>query len=126
MLMSAGAQGNLLVLNYGWAYIQKPFVPSKLVQMITEVLHSPDRRSSAARSSTAERIHAELLTVSGFRRQSFFVTGARPSRILRITAACSKLRSGGPQTLAGGPTGARLGCPPIITSVKAQRQRMIT
>ena len=27
MLMSGGHNGNLLVLNYGWAYIQKPFVP---------------------------------------------------------------------------------------------------
>ncbi len=43
MLMSGGAEGNLLVLNYGWAFIQKPFVAMKLVQMINEVLHSPDR-----------------------------------------------------------------------------------
>jgi DNA-binding NtrC family response regulator len=43
MLMSGGAKGSLLVLNYGWAFIQKPFVPVKLVQMITEVLHSPNR-----------------------------------------------------------------------------------
>jgi two-component system, cell cycle sensor histidine kinase and response regulator CckA len=43
MLMSGGANGNLLILNYGWAYIQKPFVPVKLVQMVTAVLHSPDR-----------------------------------------------------------------------------------
>ena len=43
MLMSGGANGNLLVLNYGWAFIQKPFVAAKLVQMILEVLHSPDR-----------------------------------------------------------------------------------
>ena len=43
MLMSCGAGGNLLVLNYGWAYIQKPFVPSKLVEMINAVLHSPNR-----------------------------------------------------------------------------------
>ena len=43
MLMSGGANGNLLVLNYGWAYIQKPFVPEKLVQMVTEVLHSRNR-----------------------------------------------------------------------------------
>ncbi|MEO8052029.1 MAG: response regulator [Acidobacteriota bacterium] len=27
MLMSGGANGNLLVLNYGWAYIQKAFRP---------------------------------------------------------------------------------------------------
>jgi two-component system, cell cycle sensor histidine kinase and response regulator CckA len=43
MLMSGGAKGNLLVLNYGWAYIQKPFVPVKLVQMVTDVLHSRNR-----------------------------------------------------------------------------------
>ena len=43
MLMSGGNNGNLLVLNYGWAYIQKPFVPTKLVEMILSVLHSPDR-----------------------------------------------------------------------------------
>ncbi|MGA3095900.1 MAG: response regulator [Bryobacteraceae bacterium] len=43
MLMSGGGAGNLLVLNYGWAYIQKPFVAVKLVQMVTEVLNSPNR-----------------------------------------------------------------------------------
>jgi DNA-binding NtrC family response regulator len=43
MLMSGGSQGNLLVLNYGWAYIQKPFISVKLVNMVTEVLHSRDR-----------------------------------------------------------------------------------
>jgi two-component system cell cycle sensor histidine kinase/response regulator CckA len=43
MLMSGAENGNLLVLNYGWAYIQKPFVAVKLVQMINDVLHSRDR-----------------------------------------------------------------------------------
>ncbi len=43
MLMSGGDNGNLLVLNYGWAYIQKPFVSVKLVQMVNDVLHSPNR-----------------------------------------------------------------------------------
>jgi len=43
MLMSGGPDGNLLVLNYGWAFIKKPFLPVKLVEMILEVLHSPDR-----------------------------------------------------------------------------------
>ena len=41
--MSGGADGNLLVLNYGWAFIQKPFVAAKLVQMVTKVLHSHNR-----------------------------------------------------------------------------------
>ena len=43
MLMSGGDNGNLLVLNYGWAYIQKPFVAVRLVQMVNEVLHSENR-----------------------------------------------------------------------------------
>jgi len=42
MLMSGGNNG-LLVLNYGWAYLQKPFLNVKLVQMVTNVLHSEDR-----------------------------------------------------------------------------------
>jgi len=43
MLMSGQENGNLLVLNYGWAYIQKNVVPAKLVEMVTAVLHAPDR-----------------------------------------------------------------------------------
>jgi DNA-binding NtrC family response regulator len=43
MLMSGQENGNLLVLNYGWAYIQKQLVAMKLVQMVTEVLHSADK-----------------------------------------------------------------------------------
>ena len=43
MLMSGGPDGNLLVLNYGWAFIQKPFVADKLVQMIRNVLSSANR-----------------------------------------------------------------------------------
>jgi two-component system cell cycle sensor histidine kinase/response regulator CckA len=43
MLMSGGSNGDLLVLNYGWAFIAKPFLPVKLVEMVTHVLHSPDR-----------------------------------------------------------------------------------
>jgi hypothetical protein len=43
MLMSGQHDGSLLVLNYGWAFIRKPFLPKKLVEMVTEVLHSPNR-----------------------------------------------------------------------------------
>jgi hypothetical protein len=43
MLMFGQENGNLLVLNYGWAYIQNQVVAQKLVQMVTNVLHSPDR-----------------------------------------------------------------------------------
>jgi DNA-binding NtrC family response regulator len=43
MLMSGADNGNLLVLNYGWAYIQKPFVATNLVRMINDVLHTRNR-----------------------------------------------------------------------------------
>jgi DNA-binding NtrC family response regulator len=43
ILMSGGGKGNLLVLNYGWAFMQKPFVAVKLVEMVNHVLHSEDR-----------------------------------------------------------------------------------
>ncbi len=43
MQMSGGARDTLMVLNYGWAFLQKPFVAKRLVEMITDVLHSPNR-----------------------------------------------------------------------------------
>lgn len=43
MLMSGGDHGNLLVLNHGWAYIQKPFVPAKLAEMVKDVLLEPNK-----------------------------------------------------------------------------------
>ena len=43
MLMSGAANGNLLVLNYGWAYMQKPFVAAKLIRMVNNVLHTQNR-----------------------------------------------------------------------------------
>jgi DNA-binding NtrC family response regulator len=43
MFMSGYSGGDMLVLNYGWAFIQKPFVPTKLVAMINVVLHTPDK-----------------------------------------------------------------------------------
>jgi DNA-binding response OmpR family regulator len=48
MLMSGGDHG-LLVLNYGWAYLQKPFMAVKLLQMVTAVLHTPDRSQPGGR-----------------------------------------------------------------------------
>jgi FixJ family two-component response regulator len=41
MFMSGFPGGDLLVLNYGWSYIEKPFVASKLLEMVNDVLHSP-------------------------------------------------------------------------------------
>uniref|UniRef100_Q022Z4 Response regulator receiver protein n=1 Tax=Solibacter usitatus (strain Ellin6076) TaxID=234267 RepID=Q022Z4_SOLUE len=55
MLMSGGANGNLLVLNYGWAYIQKPFIAVKLVQMINNVLHTADRSQAGGNEFDARK-----------------------------------------------------------------------
>lgn len=46
MFMSAFSGGDLLVLNYGWAFIEKPFVPVKLLEMIDRVLHMANRSQS--------------------------------------------------------------------------------
>ncbi len=43
MFMSGYAGGDMLVLNYGWAFIQKPFVPVKLVEMVSSVLRTPNK-----------------------------------------------------------------------------------
>ncbi len=43
MLMSGLPGGDLLVLNYGWAFIQKPFLVKKLVEMVSAVLDNPNR-----------------------------------------------------------------------------------
>ena len=43
MFMSGFTGGDLLVLNYGWAFIEKPFVSKQLVEMVNAVLHSPNK-----------------------------------------------------------------------------------
>lgn len=58
MLMSGGDNGNLLVLNYGWAYIQKPFVSAKLVQMVIEVLRSPDQSQLGGHEFDSRKGHS--------------------------------------------------------------------
>jgi two-component system cell cycle sensor histidine kinase/response regulator CckA len=49
MLMSGYPGGALLVLNYGWHYIEKPFVPAALVSKIKDVLHGETREQSTYR-----------------------------------------------------------------------------
>ena len=51
-LMSGMTDGNLLVLNYGWAFIEKPFVAEKLLHMIDVVLHSPDKSQGSDQYDT--------------------------------------------------------------------------
>jgi len=55
MLMSGGHNGSLLVLNYGWAFIQKPFVPIKLVKMVREVLEAPDRSQTGGQEFDSQK-----------------------------------------------------------------------
>ena len=43
ILMSGYAGGEMLVLNHGWHFIQKPFLPVQLVAKINEVLPSEVR-----------------------------------------------------------------------------------
>jgi DNA-binding NtrC family response regulator len=52
MLMSGYPGGALLVLNYGWHYIEKPFVPSVLVSKIKDVLRGETREQSTDRFDT--------------------------------------------------------------------------
>lgn len=52
MFMSGFPGGDLLVLNYGWAFIDKPFVTQKLLEMIDVVLHSPNRSQGSDQYDT--------------------------------------------------------------------------
>jgi len=40
MLMSGYPEGDMLFLNDGWNFIQKPFVPQALIAKVNELLHS--------------------------------------------------------------------------------------
>ena len=60
MLMSGGkGEGNLLVLNYGWAFIEKPFLITKLVQMVSDVLHTPNRSQPGGREFDSRKDHKD-------------------------------------------------------------------
>jgi two-component system cell cycle sensor histidine kinase/response regulator CckA len=43
MLMTGYDGGDLLILNYGWHLITKPFVPTLLCEKVNAVLHSRNR-----------------------------------------------------------------------------------
>ena len=43
MLMSGYPGGDMLFLNHGWHFIEKPFLPAELVERVNEVLHSSER-----------------------------------------------------------------------------------
>ena len=43
MMMTGYTGGDLLVLNYGWQLITKPFVPTLLREKVDNVLYNPNR-----------------------------------------------------------------------------------
>ncbi len=43
MFMSSFSGGQLLLLNYGWAFLEKPFIAQRLLEMVNAVLHTPDK-----------------------------------------------------------------------------------
>lgn len=59
MLMSGGQSGNLLVLNYGWAFINKPFVVTKLIEMVTEVLQKADESQPGGHGFDTRRVSGD-------------------------------------------------------------------
>jgi DNA-binding NtrC family response regulator len=52
VLMSGYPGGALLILNYGWYYIEKPFVPSALVNKVKDVLRGETREQATDRFDT--------------------------------------------------------------------------
>src|ERR1035437_4716398 len=64
VLMSGYPGGALLVLNYGWHYIQKPFVASVLVSKIKDVLRGETREQSIDRFDTLKDPRRSLERVS--------------------------------------------------------------
>jgi hypothetical protein len=50
--MSAHADGALLVLNYGWHFIRKPFLAAMLVATVQEVLGGASREQTPDRFDT--------------------------------------------------------------------------
>ena len=65
-----------LMVNYGWAYLQKPFVAIKLVEMINEVLHTPNR-AQPAKLIVLDLRELDFLNSSGITMLSRFVIEAR-------------------------------------------------
>ncbi len=60
MLMSGYPGGALLVLNYGWHYIEKPFVPSALVSKIKDVLRGETREQTTDRFNSLKEPRRSL------------------------------------------------------------------
>jgi len=57
MLMSGYPDGAMLVLNYGWHFIKKPFVPAQLVAKINEVLGEEMRDQGTDHFDPPKKLH---------------------------------------------------------------------
>ena len=57
MLMSGYPDGAMLVLNYGWHFIEKPFVPAQLVAKINEVLGEEMRDQGTDHFDPTKKLH---------------------------------------------------------------------
>jgi two-component system, cell cycle sensor histidine kinase and response regulator CckA len=57
MLMSGYPDGAMLVLNYGWHFIEKPFVPARLVAKINEVLGEEMRDQGTDHFDPPKKLH---------------------------------------------------------------------
>ena len=58
ILMSGFPDGAILLLNYGWHFIQKPFLPKMLLSRVHHVLHTPLRDHGTDHFDTREEIPA--------------------------------------------------------------------
>ncbi len=54
ILMSGYADGSLLILNYGWHFIKKPFVAMSLLSKVKEVLSGDSRDQGTEHFDTRE------------------------------------------------------------------------
>jgi two-component system cell cycle sensor histidine kinase/response regulator CckA len=52
MMMTGYADGELLVLNYGWHMIEKPSIAKVLSEKVKAILHSPDRSQGVDKFDT--------------------------------------------------------------------------
>lgn len=52
ILMSGHADGAMLILNYGWHFIRKPFLPKMLVASVKDVLAGVSREQTTDRFDT--------------------------------------------------------------------------
>jgi DNA-binding response OmpR family regulator len=54
MMIAVYASGDLLILNYGWHMVKKPFVAKVLCERVRDLLRSPDRSQGTEGFDTRE------------------------------------------------------------------------